>query len=148
VYYALPTLSKLEAAYGAALAATGVTNGKAAPDAEVEKLTKHLKSTVPASLLDQVALFAKKVAASGQARDVAVKAWITATDLTASRVGLILANDLQAAAKAIATEQGVQTTLGAKERLRELLAYAVSEEYFAVRRHLGLDVNPDRGSQS
>ena len=30
--------------------------------------------------------------------------------------------------------------MSVKERLRDLLAYAVSEPYFAVRRHLGLHV--------
>lgn len=137
VYYALPTLPKLEAAYHAALAATvGAAKGSTPP--EVDKLAQHLKRTVPSSLLEQVAVLAKKLA--GKDGDGVVKGWVTATDLTANRIGLILANDLEAAARAVATEQGVQTTLSAKERLRELLAYAVSEEYFAVRRHLGLDI--------
>jgi hypothetical protein len=30
-----------------------------------------------------------------------------------------------------------------KERLRDLLAYAASESYFAVRRHLGLTVRAE-----
>jgi hypothetical protein len=30
--------------------------------------------------------------------------------------------------------------MGAKERLRDLLVYSVSEPYFQVRRHLGLAV--------
>jgi len=65
---------------------------------------------------------------------------VSLPDLTASRVGLILANDLETAARIIATETGVQSTLTVKDRLRELLAYSVSEEYFSVRRHLGLEV--------
>jgi hypothetical protein len=32
------------------------------------------------------------------------------------------------------------STLPAKDRLRDLLAYSVSEDYFAVRRHLGITI--------
>jgi hypothetical protein len=67
-----------------------------------------------------------------------VAGWRTATDLTANRVGLILCNDLETAARAIATEPPGLSTMPAKERLRDLLAYAVSEPYFQVRRHLGI----------
>lgn len=136
VYYALPTLPKLEAAFTAALAATGVSDGRR--EGEIDKLVGHIKRTVPAGLLEQVAVLAKKLAS--REGDGVVKGWITATDLTANRAGLILANDLETAARIVATEKGVQTALSAKDRLRELLAYAVSEEYFQVRRHLGLDV--------
>jgi hypothetical protein len=70
-----------------------------------------------------------------------ISSWVTATDLTGNRAGLIVTDDLETAARSVATEQGVQSMLGAKDRLRDLLAYACSEEYFAVRRHLGQDIS-------
>lgn len=146
VYFALPTMPKLEAAFEASLVAAGVINGKR--EADVEKLASHLKRTVPGSILEHVTVLAKKMpttVASVNAHAV-VGGWVTAADLTANRVGLILANDLETAARMVATEQNVPSTLSAKERLRELLAYAVSEEYFAVRKHLGLDVGPGAGA--
>ena len=49
----------------------------------------------------------------------------------------------QGAARLVATETTAMSTLPVKERLRDLLAYAVSEPYFAVRRHLGLHVREE-----
>ena len=43
----------------------------------------------------------------------------------------------------VATETTVMSTLPVKERLRDLLAYAVSEAYFSVRRHLGIHVREE-----
>ena len=39
-----------------------------------------------------------------------------------------------------ATEGAALSSLSVKDRLRDLLAYSVSEQYFTVRRHLGLHV--------
>ncbi len=135
VNYALQTLPKLENAYTAALCAAGVEQEEGGED--VEKLTRHLKKTVPGAVLDQVGALARKL--GGKQRNGLIAGWRTATDLTANRIGLILCNDLETAARVIATEQTSISTLPAKDRLRDLLAYAVSEEYFAVRRHLGID---------
>jgi hypothetical protein len=77
---------------------------------------------------------------SGRVGNGLVSTWRTATDLTANRVGFIVANDLETAAKGIATEGAALSNLSVKERLRDLLAYAVSENYFLVRRHLGMHV--------
>jgi hypothetical protein len=136
VYYALPTLPKLQTAFTAALTATGIANGKSSM--EIDKLVLHLKKTVPQAVLEHVTALAGKL--GSRDGETAVVSWVTAADLTANRVGLILANDLETAARIIATETGVQSTLTVKDRLRELLAYSVSEEYFSVRRHLGLEV--------
>jgi hypothetical protein len=94
-------------------------------------------------VLEHAAALARKhpaASAGNGAVGAAVTAWVTATDLTANRVGLILANDLETAARQIATEKAPVTSLSAKERLRDLLAFASSEDYFVVRRHLGLEV--------
>jgi hypothetical protein len=91
-------------------------------------------------MLDVVGELSAKL--SGRVGNGLISTWRTATDLTANRVGFIVANDLETAAKAIATEGAALSTLSV-DRLRELLAYAVSEPYFAVRRHLGLHVREE-----
>ena len=122
----------------------GLTQVVFEPDqgAEAHKLAGQLARTVPTAVLEHVAALARKhpAAAGNGAIGPAVAGWIVATDLTANRVGLILAGDLETAARAVATDKHPTTTLGAKERLRELLAYWSSEEHFAVRRHLGLEI--------
>ena len=106
---------------------------------QCDEMASQLKKTVPSAVLEQVGVVARKMHIDPD--NGVISSWRSATDLTANRVGLILCNDLQVAAKAIATEKTPQSTLSAKERLTDLLAYSVSEEYFAVRRHLGLSIN-------
>ena len=143
VTFALQTLPKIENAFTAAILASGSTEAATASTAtdEARKLSVSMKQTVPGAHLEQVAVLAGKL--GSRLGNGLVTSWRSATDLTANRVGLILANDLQAAAKAIATETATTSGLPVKERLRELLAYAVSEPYFQVRRHLGLTVRAE-----
>lgn len=140
VTYALGSTAKVESAFSAALVAAGSPPpGEVADDAK--KLAATVSKTVPAQLLEQVHVLAGRLAP--RLGNGLVAGWRSATDLTANRVGLILANDLETAARMVAVETSSTSTLPVKERLRELLAYAASESYFAVRRHLGLTVRPE-----
>lgn len=145
VTFALGGLPKLEAAFVASLLAAGAplqgAEGPIEATDDARKLAANLKSTVPNAMLDQVAALASKVGA--RLGNGLITGWRTATDLTANRVGLILSNDLETAARLVATETGAMSTLPAKDRLRDLLAFSVSEGYFAVRRHLGLHVREE-----
>jgi len=107
-------------------------------DGLAKTLAQTLRQQVPGPLLDQVGELSAKL--SGRVGNGLVSSWRTATDLTANRVGFIVSNDLETAAKGIATEGAALSSLTVKERLRDLLAYAVSESYFQVRRHLGLHI--------
>ena len=139
VTYAVQSVPKLESAFQAALVAAGA--GAAAPSDEAKKLAATMKQSVPAAVLEQVAGLAAKL--GDRVGNGAMVSWRSATDLTANRAGLILANDLASAAKAIATETATTSSAPVKDRLRDLLAYAVSESYFQVRRHLGLVVRAE-----
>ncbi|NVB81638.1 MAG: tetratricopeptide repeat protein [Kofleriaceae bacterium] len=144
VTMAVGTLPKLEAAFAGAVMASGAQltahDGKPyAPESEeAKKLASTLQRQVPGPLLEQVGELSSKL--SGRLGNGLISNWRAATDLTANRVGFIVANDFQVAAKGIATEGASLSSLSVKERLRDLLAYAVSEQYFQVRRHLGLHV--------
>jgi tetratricopeptide (TPR) repeat protein len=144
VTLAVGTLPKLEAAFAAAVLASGarVTGHDGQPynpdNDEAKKLAGQLMKQVPGPLLEQVGELSTKL--TGRVGNGLIANWRAATDLTANRVGFILANDFEVAAKGIATEGASLSSMSVKERLRELLAYAVSEQYFAVRRHLGLHV--------
>lgn len=141
VTYALNNLPKVEGAFSAALLAAGTPPPGGEPADDTRKLSTTLKQTVPRQVLEQVALLAGKLAP--RLGNGLVTSWRSATDLTANRVGLILANDLEAAAKVIATETSTTSALPVKQRLQELLAFAASEHYFQVRRHLGLTVRAE-----
>ena len=145
VSYAMSTLAMLESAFAAALTASGVRRPEqVAPEAQ--RLAEQLARSVPEAVLAQVASIARQAGAT-PASDLGngeIPGWRTATDLTANRVGFILCNDLETAARRVAVESAGVSTLSAKDRLRDLLAYSVSEQYFAVRRHLGLALEARR----
>jgi tetratricopeptide (TPR) repeat protein len=74
----------------------------------------------------------------------------TAAAHTANRAGLALTHDLEVAVRAIAREQGIKSvfadaagaaeTIGKSAEIRELLAFAISEEYFSLRAKLGFAI--------
>ncbi len=144
VTLAVGTLPKLESAFGAAVLAGGgrviAPDGKPSEGGDAARtLAGPLRQQGPTPLLEQIGELSVKL--SGRLGNGLIASWRTATDLTANRVGLICANDFETAAKAIATEGAALSSLSVKDRLRDLLAYAVSEPYFQVRRHLGLHVH-------
>jgi tetratricopeptide (TPR) repeat protein len=69
-----------------------------------------------------------------------LKRWTTAVDLSADRVGFVLANDLPRALAVIRATPEDQAPLPAKDRTRELIAFAVSDEYFYLRQKLGIAI--------
>lgn len=62
--------------------------------------------------------------------------WSQATEKTAVRVGLVLGNDVATALKLLAAEEGADGELG-----KDLLAFAVSDRYFKLRRQLGIAID-------
>ncbi len=147
VTLAVGTLPKLESAFAAAVLASGarLTGHDGLPFApagdEAQKMAEALQRQVPGPLLEQVGELSVQL--SGRVGNGLIASWRAATDLTANRVGLIVSNDLEVAARAIATEGASLSSMPVKDRLRDLLAYAVSEPYFAVRRHLGTHVREE-----
>ena len=133
--YALPTAARLEKAFYSAIEAAGV---EVPNDHGDPKLAAQLKETVPTAVLEQVAFVARQMDIGE--RNGVIPVWQAAVELTADRVGFILCNDLATAARLVATDAASSAHLSAKDRLRNLLGYSVSEHYFAVRRHLGLSI--------
>jgi tetratricopeptide (TPR) repeat protein len=134
---AVPSAPALEVALRAALALAGLGGGASA---DVERFATDLARVVPKPVVDQLAGVTRKlVAARGDALDV--PAWMVAADLTAARAGFALTSDLSAAARVISSEpSGGGSGATTKQRLEDLLAYSVSEDYFAVRRALGFEI--------
>jgi hypothetical protein len=94
---------------------------------------------VPKTVAEQIAAVGRKlVAERGGTLDV--PAWMGAADMTSARVGFALTNDLGSAARVISTEPIAGSPVSPKDRMKDLCAYSVSEDYFAVRKVLGLEV--------
>jgi hypothetical protein len=136
---ALPSPAALDVTLRAAMTLAGTTIGNGTHNGEVDRLTDHLRRLVPRPVTEQLASVGRKLLAA-HSDVIDMEAWMAAADLTAARVGFVLANDLGAAAHMIATEPPGGSPLPVKQRLRDLLAYSVSEDYFAVRKFLGLEL--------
>jgi hypothetical protein len=72
------------------------------------------------------------------APELDMKAWMAGVDLTADRVGFVLSNDLKIANAVIEASPEDAASIGRKDRLRELLAYSISEEYLELRKRIGI----------
>jgi tetratricopeptide (TPR) repeat protein len=68
-----------------------------------------------------------------------LKQWVTGVDLTADRIGLVLANDLRTVTDIIKSVDDPASP-SRERRLQELILYAVSEPFFAIRRRLGVAI--------
>jgi hypothetical protein len=78
-----------------------------------------------------------KLLQSGGAIDL--KKWVAAIDLTADRAGFLLAHDLATATEVMrATEDA--SSVPAKERVKEVVLFSISEEYLELREKLQITV--------
>ena len=66
--------------------------------------------------------------------------WSQMADLTATRAGLLLAGSVEVAKKGLLLERHYASDLAPRERLKELLAFAVSDEYAELRAAIGVSV--------
>lgn len=79
-----------------------------------------------------------KLLQSGGAIDL--KKWVAAIDLTADRAGFVLAHDLAGAAEVMrATDEA--SSVPSKERIKEIVLYSISQEYFSLRETLQVTVD-------
>lgn len=76
--------------------------------------------------------------------DVDLETWVRGVDHTRSRLGLLMSGDVESAAAILASgAQPLRPTLREErstERVEELLRFAGSDEFFRLRKHLGLDI--------
>ncbi|HEX6243013.1 MAG TPA: tetratricopeptide repeat protein [Polyangiales bacterium] len=72
--------------------------------------------------------------------EVDVKRWALGVDLSADRVGFILANSLDAAVAITRASPSEASLASERERLKELYRYAVSPKYMTLRQTLGITI--------
>jgi hypothetical protein len=138
--FALATGAALEIAVRAGLQLGGSPIGPGDHGEEVDRMAKHLDGLIAAPLRAELKGLAKRyVEVCGDKLDIGQ--WIIASDLTASRAALVLCGDIVAAGRVLAIEPTGQSPLSVAERMNDLLPYFVSEDHFAVRAALGMQVN-------
>jgi hypothetical protein len=72
--------------------------------------------------------------------EVDLHKWALAVDYTSTRAGFLLCNDLEIAAQQVLSEPMSVGSVDPREKIRDLIQWSVSEEYFELRNHLGLAI--------
>ena len=107
----------------------------------VEQYAAFLAKTLPPQVVEQLTVFVRRLAASyggdTGALSAALPRWARAAYLTTIRAGLLLAGDLEIAAR-LAQASAVAVGIESGDVLRDLCAWSVSESYFDLRAQLGL----------
>jgi hypothetical protein len=88
---------------------------------------------------DHLARIVGKLLQQGQSLDL--KRWVAGVDLTADRVGQIFSDDLGTAIQLLRSSPEDSSSVGSTERVKELMRYSVSEEYFGIRARLRIAVD-------
>lgn len=110
-----------------------------ASEPAVEQTAAQLVTKMQPAQLDVLRSLGKRFVDAGARADV--KRWLQAVELTACRAGFLVCNDLETAAKMV-TQLGAQgpVDLPPKDKIKELVLFSVSEEYFRLREHLGIRI--------
>jgi tetratricopeptide (TPR) repeat protein len=87
---------------------------------------------------DGLRLVVQKFVEGGAKADL--KRWMQCIEITATRAGLLLCADLEIAKKIISAEPVLPGDLPPQEKMKELIVFSVSEQYFALRKALGIAV--------
>jgi tetratricopeptide (TPR) repeat protein len=108
------------------------TTGNAAFDkALVQAMTRE----------EQLALRAAINAAKAQGSELDVARWAQLADMSAARVGLLLAGHIEAARRGMMGDPQLAGDLSPRQKLSEMLLFSVSDEYADLRHAIGVGVN-------
>lgn len=105
---------------------------------QVEEHTRAIQQHLAGPQKEVLRSHVNKLLASAPELDL--KRWTAAVDLTADRVGLLLANDLEAATAIVRASPDDAAAVPQKDRLRELHLFSVSEPYLTLRHKLGIAI--------
>ncbi|MBP7288872.1 MAG: tetratricopeptide repeat protein [Nannocystaceae bacterium] len=107
--------------------------------AALDIIGREIGSRMQPAALDQLRSLMQKFVDAGGSTDV--KRWAAASELTAYRVGLLLCHDLRIAGQMISQEQSMLgSAMGPRDKIKELVLYSISEDYFTARRAIGVTV--------
>ena len=130
----VPTLGELDIVVHAALRLVNPESTVPAEQAgAVAQYTTFLERTLTPQLVEQLTVLVRRFQALGAEPDVV--RWSRAACFSAIRAGLLLAGDLEVAAR---LGQAAYPSIDAGEIVRDLCVWSVSEGYFELRAQLGL----------
>jgi hypothetical protein len=105
----------------------------------VDQYLAAMRTTVQPAWHEQLAIVVHRFLQHQGAIDL--QRWSQAVDLSAHRAGFIVSNDLALAARFVQMEPPTVGGMSAKDKIRELVLYSISPEYFELREHLGVTIS-------
>ncbi len=108
------------------------------PNAD-QGLIDQVLSRIPAPDLNEMTKLIQKMSAN-PAQHLNVSKWLEMVEHSSNRLGLLLCNDVGSAIEAIKNEQRQFSKAPTQERIREVILFALSENYFQLRKALGLAI--------
>jgi tetratricopeptide (TPR) repeat protein len=105
----------------------------------VAEAMQALDSGIQGPARDQLTRVVAKLLQSGTALDL--KRWVGGLDLTADRVGFLLAHDLETAVAVVRASDEAASAVSHQDRFQELVLFSVSPAYFELRDKLGITVD-------
>jgi len=131
----LSSHSELRMILLAAMRLSGVAPADPQVDALAQQLAQHLSPTAQ----DGLRQVCRKFVEAGARTDV--KRWMQTVELTALRAGFLVCGDLETAARMVqALPPEGSVDLPPKDKVKELVLFSVSENYFRLREALGIQI--------
>jgi hypothetical protein len=133
----VPTVAELKVVFLAALRLVQ-PNLPVKPDLAqpVGQYYEALRKYVPPQMMEQLGVVVQRFLATKAEADI--HKWSNAVDLTGTRAGLLVCNDLEVAARLAQAEPMAVGVVEPKEKIKDLILWSISDEYFTLREHLGL----------
>ena len=131
----LPSNSELKTVLMASLRIANLVPGDPQIDATATEIRKYLQ----APQIDALGTIGRRFMAAGARTDV--KKWLQGVEMTACRAGFLVCNDLKTAANMVqALGASGPVDVPAKDKIKDLVLFSVSEEYFRLRVALGIQI--------
>ncbi len=106
--------------------------------ATVEQYQRKMQKHMPPHSLEQLGVIVQRFIQATP--EINLAKWGFAVDAMSHRAGFIVCGDLEVSARAVAAEPVVVDGPTNKDKVKELVLFSVSEEYFAIRAQMGLTI--------
>jgi hypothetical protein len=102
----------------------------------VQQYLPEMQKRMPPHAMEQLGLVVQKFIQA--APEINLAKWGHAVDAVSHRAGFVVCGDLEVAARMVSAEPVTVGGPQVKDKIKELVLYSISEEFFAVRAQMGL----------
>ena len=104
----------------------------------VQQYLPEMQKRMPPQALEQLGAVVQRFIQA--APEINLAKWGHAVDAASHRAGFVVCGDLEVAARMVSAEPVVVGGPQVKDKIKELVLYSITEEFFAVRAQMGLTI--------